>query len=212
MQQALAAGAPAEDLVTDVVWAAMTHVEKLFRADRINAAGESIATRINRTVADQLQPHLRCKEPNGKRIVVNCAASQVEEIGAQMISDLFQADGWDVTFVGGEIPTDELQTLVAALRPEVLLIFGTQPERVPIVRQLIDTIREIDACPNMNIVVSGGVFNRADGLWQEVGADIFAASARNLLRLINELRPREMNAPRNSVVKKRRRKRKAAAV
>ena len=211
IREAIASGITPETVVTEVIWGAMAHVDKLFKADRINAAIESIACRINRTVADQIQPYLPRKEANGKRIVVCCAESQVEEIGAQMVSDLFQSDGWDVTFVGGEIPDDEMLALISALRPEVLLVFGTQPQGVPRVRQLIDLVREIDACPTMNVVVSGGVFNRADGLWQEVGADIFASSAKNVLKLVNELRPRELNAPRNSVVKKRRRKRKATA-
>jgi hypothetical protein len=26
-------------------------------------------------------------------------------------------------------------------------------------------------------MVSGGIFNRADGLWEEIGADLFAANA-----------------------------------
>lgn len=29
----------------------------------------------------------------------------------------------------------------------------------------------------MRIMLSGGIFNRADGLWEEIGADLFAATA-----------------------------------
>jgi len=34
----------------------------------------------------------------------------------------------------------------------------------------------------MKIMVSGGLFNRADGLWQEIGADLFAATALEALQ------------------------------
>lgn len=212
IQTALAQGISAEVLLTEIVWPAMAHVDRLWRDDRINAAVESMACRINRTVADQLQASLSRNLSNGKRLLVCCADRCCEEIGAQMISDLFQADGWEVFFLGGAIPDDEVLSLVGQLRPQALLIFGTQPEDVPGVRQLIELIREIGVCGTMNIVVSGGIFNRADGLWQEVGADIFAPSARSVLQLTNELKPREPGTPRTALVKKRRRKRKLAGL
>ncbi len=35
----------------------------------------------------------------------------------------------------------------------------------------------------MQIMVSGGLFNRAEGLWQEIGADAFAATAEQALEI-----------------------------
>jgi hypothetical protein len=75
---------------------------------------------------------------------------------------------------------------------------------------MVENIREIGLCPDMNIVVSGGVFNRADGLWREVGADVFADNARDVLDIVNELGPRIPGARPIGLVKKRRRKRKAS--
>ncbi len=49
----------------ELLWPAMERVDKLYRADRINAAAESMATRINRSIADQMQLNLTLREPNG---------------------------------------------------------------------------------------------------------------------------------------------------
>jgi hypothetical protein len=35
----------------------------------------------------------------------------------------------------------------------------------------------------MQIMASGGLFNRAEGLWQEIGADAFAATAEQALEI-----------------------------
>lgn len=212
ISQAMANGSNAEDLLCGVLWPAMAQIERLHKDDRINAAAENMAGRINRTAADQLQAHLTKKPPNGKRIILTCADTVREEVGAQMVADLFQADGWEVYFLGGGVPQDEILELVGQLRPDLLLIFGTQPQAVPEVRQMIELVREINACPSMNILVSGGVYNRADGLWQEVGADVFAETARDVLKIANELGPREPHAPRVGLVKKRRRRRQPVAV
>jgi methanogenic corrinoid protein MtbC1 len=207
VHDALDRGWPAGQLVQDVVWPAMAQVDRLYRDDRINAAIENMASRINRTVADQLQAHLPKQPSNGRRVLIACAAEFGEELGAQMVADLFQADGWQVYFVGTGVPHDELLGMVGELRPNVLVIFGATPQAVPGVRGLIDLIRSIGVCPTMNILLSGGVFDRADGLWREIGGDAYADAAADVLRLANELPPREPNAPRLGIVKKRRRRR-----
>lgn len=212
IENALTTGKPPEALVTDVVWPAMAQVDRLFRDDRINTAIEHMAARINRTVADQLQAHLPRKPVNGRKALLLCADEPREELGAQMVGDLFQADGWDVYFVGGGVPDDEVLSLVGQLRPDALIIFGTLPQGAPAVRGLISLIRDVNVCPSMNIIVSGGVFNRADGLWHEVGADEFADTAPEVLEIANALPPRVPGAPHMGIVKKRRRRRKGQAL
>jgi methanogenic corrinoid protein MtbC1 len=207
---ALQKGAPAEELICDVVWPAMAQVERLYRDDRINTALEHMACRINRTVADQLQSCLPKQPPSGRRVIVASGDGPHEELGAQMVADLFQAHGWDVYFVGGGVPDDEILALVGQVRPHVLLIFGAHPEAVPNTRAMIERIREVGVCPTMNIIVTGGIFNRADGLWQEIGADTCCDSPRSTITTANQLPPRQPNAPRLGIVKKRRRRRKTA--
>jgi methanogenic corrinoid protein MtbC1 len=155
-----------------------------------------------------LQSRLEKQAPNGRRILIACADGEPEELGAQMCADLFEAEGWDVYFVGGGVPNDEVLSLVGQLRPEILLIFGTQPSGVANVRKLIDLIRGVGVNPTMNIMISGGVFNRAEGLWKEVNADLFAADASDALAVAAEAEPREHQVPIPGAPKKRRRRRK----
>ena len=207
ISRSLAEGTPAGELICDVIWPAMALVQRLFEDDRINTAVEHMACRINRTVADQLQQHLPRHPANGKRALVVCDEGSHEELGAQMVCDLLQAHGWEVFFVGGGVPHDELLTSVGQIRPYIFVIFGTRPEGVPDSRKLIELIREVGACPTMNVVASGGVFNRADGLWQEVGADVFCATAKELIETVDTIEPRLPNARPMGIVKKRRRRR-----
>ena len=197
-------------IYSHLLWPAMERVDKLYRADRINAVAEHMATRINRAMADQVQAHLKQAAPIGKRILVTCADAEPEELGAQMCADLFEARGWEVYFVGGGVPNDEILSLVGQLRPSILLIFGTQPAGVPDVRRLIDMIREIGINPTMNIMTSGGVFNRADSLWKEVNADLFAQTARDAIPIAERAEPRKPETRVPGAPKKRRRRRRPA--
>jgi methanogenic corrinoid protein MtbC1 len=208
LSEALASGIEPKSVYRNVLWPAMETLERMYRTDKINMATEHMATRISRTLADQLQARLDRQASNGRRILIACADGEPEELGAQMCADLFEAEGWEVYFLGGGVPNDEVLELVGQLRPEILLVFGTQPSGVAEVRKLIDLIRSIGANPTMNIMISGGVFNRAEGLWKEVNADLFAATANECLAVAATAEPREHVIPIPGAPKKRRRRRK----
>lgn len=173
-------------LIRFVIWPAMVQVERLHNEGKINRLLEHLATRINRMIADQVQAHLARSPKNGMRLLVTCGDGEKEELGAQMIGDLFEAEGWGVWLLGSGVPGDEVLELLGKLRPDVLCIYGTQPVGVPSVRRQIDLIRNIGAHEQMQILVVGGVFNRAAGLDEEIRADLFAADASEALKTVLE--------------------------
>lgn len=173
-------------LIQYVIWPAMVQIERLHKEGKINRLLEHLATRINRMVADQVQAHLARNHKNGMRILVTCGDGEKEELGAQMIGDLFEAEGWGVWLLGSGVPNDEILELLGKLRPDVLCVYGTQPVGVPGVRGLIDLIRDIGAHEQMQVMVVGGVFNRAAGLDEEVRADLFATDAVEAIKTVLE--------------------------
>ena len=189
IEKVLQAGTPINSVYVDVIWPIMVEIEKLSRKDRISSAEEHLATRINRTIVDQLQNKLPRREDKSKKIAVCCAPAELQELGAQIIADLFESDGWNVKFLGGGLTNDDILAFTNEFSPDILLIYGTTPKQAPGIRNLIDTIKNVDAWPNMRIMVSGGLFNRAEGLWQEIGADLFAATANEAVQMASSETP-----------------------
>jgi len=177
IEETLQSGTPANSVYVDIIWPVMIEIEELLRSDRITSTQEHLGTRINRTIVDQLQNKLPRRPSKDKKIVVCCAPDELQELGAQIMADLFESDGWEVKFLGGGLTNDDILTFINEYAPDILLIYGTAPKQAPDIRRLIDTIKDINAWPDMRIMLSGGVFNRAEGLWQEIGADLFAATA-----------------------------------
>lgn len=203
-------GVPARTLVMNVIWPAMEQIERLYREGQINRLQEHMATRINRMMADQLQACMARHPKCGKRMVVVCGEGEIEELGAQMTADLFEVDGWHVWFLGAGVPNDEILQLVGRLEPDVLCIYGAKPSSVPGIRKLIDLIREVGSAPNTQVLVTGGVFNRADGLAEEIRADLFAPNVRDAMKVVADhpVRIPQPDVPQPG----RRRKRKARTV
>jgi methanogenic corrinoid protein MtbC1 len=161
----------------------MVETERLLRADKITPTQEHLATRINRTIVAQLQNKLPRRPARNKKIVISCAADELQELGAQMMVDLFESDGWEVRFLGGGLSNDDIFGFINEYAPDILLIYGASPKQAPDIRRLIDTIKGVNAWPHLRIVVSGGLFNRAEGLWEEIGADAFAATALEAIQV-----------------------------
>lgn len=183
VEETLQTGVPANSVYLHLVWPVVGEVERLLRTDKISPVQEHLATRINRTIVDQLENKLPRRASRGKRVVVCCANEAIQELGAQMMADLFESDGWEVRFLGGGLSNDDIFAFINEYAPNVLLVYGTGPKQAPEVRRLIDRIKGVNAWPDMRIMVAGGVFDRAEGLWEEIGADAFADSGEEALQI-----------------------------
>lgn len=202
-------GIPACKLLKSIIWPAMEQVDKLYRENHISRIVEHMATRINRTIADQLQGLLARKPKSGHRIVIACGDGEGEELGAQITADLFEQEGWSVWFLGSGVPNDEILQFVGKIRPDVLCINGALPGSVPHIRKLIELIRGVGVCSEMQVLVTGGVFNRAPGLSDEVKADLFAANASDAVKTVCD---HPVRVPRPDVPEPGRRRKRHAKV
>jgi methanogenic corrinoid protein MtbC1 len=135
-------------------------------------------------LVDQGAARLTVPQVRTKTLFAACGPSEGEELAAQMAVDLLESNGFNVTFTGGGIPADEILAQVQSRQPDVLLLFASAASDLPGIRSIIDTLKEIGACHETKIVVGGGVFNRADGLAEEIGADMWAYSPADLVDLL----------------------------
>jgi methanogenic corrinoid protein MtbC1 len=210
IDQALFAGASAYELITQLLWPTMETIQSHHREDRINQNTLNLATRLNRSITDQICSKLEKKEPNGRKVLIFCGADEPEELGGQITADLFEADGWTTRFAGGGVPDDEVLNFIGEYRPQLLVMFGTLPSAVPSVRKLIDYLREVNSCPEMQVMCCGGIYRRAEGLAEEIGADLYAPDGAEAVKVAN-VSPNRRATVDQQTVGRTRRIRKAAA-
>ncbi len=210
VDQALNVGITPYDLLTQLVWPTMELLQSLYRDDRITITQLNMATRLNRSLTDQICARLSRNQANDKKVLIFCGDDEPEELGGQICADLFDADGWTVKFAGGGVPEDEVLALIGDFRPDVTVMFGTLPAGVPAVRKLIDYLREVNSCPEMQIMCCGGIYKRAEGLSEEIGADLYAPDAGEAVAVANA-HPAKKATVDQQTVGRMRRIRKAAA-
>jgi methanogenic corrinoid protein MtbC1 len=205
IDQAFEAGQSAHELLTQLIWNTMELVQTLFRDDRISRSAMSLATLLNRSVADQVSARLPRTDANGKKALIFCGNDEPEELGGQICAELFEHAGWNVRFAGGGVPDDEVLQMIGDVRPDLLVMFATLPSGVPDVRKLIDYLRDVNCCPDLQVMCCGGIYKRAEGL-----ADLYAPDAETAVEVARDNPSRRATVDQQTVGRTRR-IRKAAA-
>ena len=180
VEDALADDVPAARVYLDVVQAAQYEVGQLWHANRLSVAQEHLATEISRSVIGHLQPHLPLQRRNGKRVVVACIEGELHDLGARMVADFLEMAGFEVTYLGANVPSENLVALVRAKRPDLLALSVTRSSCVTALRRTVSAVRATGG-DRISIAAGGQVFLRRPDLCRRLGIDIHARNARDLI-------------------------------
>lgn len=186
---ALDRGWDVADLYVDVLQPSLYEIGRLWESNRITVAQEHIATAITQHVLAHVYerlprpPHLR------GRAVVTGVAGELHQVGANIVADALDADGWDVRFLGTNMPHAGILTVIDEHRPDVVGISATMLFNVPSVRQLVADVRRRRDSHPVRIALGGAAFRAAGHLATELGADGMASDVRQALALFRSLLP-----------------------
>lgn len=204
VDQALQADTPATRILSHLFWPALEQFQNLHRNDQLSPLAYNFATRLLRQLVDQMQIRLEQSTRRGTKVLIVSGEEQSEEISAQMAADLLEADGYTVYYAGGGIANDEIVEQLTEIKADKLVIFGAVSSTVPATRVLIDRMHEIGANEHVQVIVGGGIFNRADGLAEEIGADLWANDPTELAEAMQAEPERRMTPDQRTVGRKRR--------
>lgn len=178
-QQARSRGMPF--VYEDLVGWALVEVGRLWQAGRISVADEHVATAVAQSVLASFYPSFPWVAAGPKGIVA-CVESERHELGARMAADLLTCDGWDITYVGADVPLAPLVELVVRTHPVFVGLSFALAERLPSVRDTIARLRR--EAPDTRLLLGGrGAAIDAASL-QALGADAIARSGTSAAEVI----------------------------
>lgn len=185
--QALEEGIDLCDLYVEVFQPAMHEIGQLWEANQLTVAQEHLATAITQSVMAQLYAHLPPSPPNHLTMVATCIGSELHELGIRMVADLFELEGWDVYYLGANVPTEDVVSMVNERRADLLAISVTLNTHVPYARELIQAVRASPIGSHIKIMVGGQPINRSPTISRAIGADTTASDAREAIKRAKEL-------------------------
>jgi methanogenic corrinoid protein MtbC1 len=170
----------------EVLQRAMYRIGRLWQENKITVAQEHMATAITQFVIAHLYTLIEPQDRFRGRIVITGVQGELHQVGANMVADVLEANGWDVRFLGCNVPIGGALEAIDEHKADLLGISSTMPFHVSSVASLIDSVRAKGA-RRIRILLGGGAFRSAPLLYKEIGADGYADDLRSAVALANEL-------------------------
>ncbi len=180
-------GTSIKDIYMKVFQVAQLEVGRLWQTNKISVAQEHYITASTQVIMSQLYPFLFNTKKVGKNLVITCVNGELHEIGARMIADFFEMDGWNTYYLGANSPVSSIIKTIESYQADVLAISATMTFNISAVTELIIQVRNNPVSKAVKIVVGGYPFKIAPNLWKLVGADGFAANAEEAVSYVNQL-------------------------
>jgi len=180
---ALANGLAIRDLYLRVFQPVQYEVGRLWLLNKVSVVEEHFCTAATQTIMSELYPQIISSQRVGKTLVAACVGPELHEIGVRMVADFFEMEGWDTYYIGAGISHDQILAAIERRKPDLLALSATMTYHVPMVQELIDTIRNTIPTHGSRIMVGGQPFNAAPDLWRTMGADCWAADAEKAVQV-----------------------------
>ncbi len=175
------------DIYLEVFQPAMHEIGRLWETNEVTVAQEHLATAITQSVMAHIYPHIAVRPPIGRRVVATCIGGELHEIGIRMISDFFDMEGWDVFYLGANMPTDDVVQMVNAQQADLLAISATLNNHVIKARDMIKAVRASPRGAKVKIIVGGHPFTKTPDISTTIGADLTAPNAREAVARVQEV-------------------------
>jgi MerR family transcriptional regulator, light-induced transcriptional regulator len=180
VDEGIGKGMTVREIHLNVVAEAQRELGRLWQENRITVADEHQATAISQLVLSHVYASLQRDQRIGKTIVVACVEGEQHEMAARIAADMLESAGFDVAFLGANVPTWSLVHKIRAVRADALALAVTMTFHLKAARDAITSIRETLGA-EFPILVGGEAVVAAPDLDAFLGVRVSRGSALNLL-------------------------------
>jgi methanogenic corrinoid protein MtbC1 len=184
IDRALEAGMDPRELDLEVLRAALNEFGELWVEGEVSVAHEHFVTGISEGVMALLAARMRRAPVGGRLALVACPSGERHALGARMIGDFLEAEGWEVLALGADTPARDLLELVDDEQPDLVALSVTMPSCLDGALELLGALGTVEPRP---CVAVGGAAWPSQTDPARVGVDIVASDP---LELVGQLRER----------------------
>lgn len=174
--QAAESGVDIRSIYLEVFQSSQREIGRLWQTNRISVAQEHYCTAATQMIMSRLYPWLFGAPRAGRSVMVACVGGELHELGARMVADFFELEGWDSYYLGANTPTPTIVRSITERKPDLLAVSTTLATHVGLARDLVATIKEATG-GSIPVLIGGAAFLSSEGLWTRTGADAYAPDA-----------------------------------
>jgi methanogenic corrinoid protein MtbC1 len=165
-----------ERLYLDIFQPAMYRIGRDWEMGRISVAKEHLASAVVMRLLASIYPLLDLPSVDKGTVLVTVAPNEYHEIGAWMVANTLELDGWKTVYLGANTPCADFMNLVRAEKPCLLAFSIAMPFNLRHLKRMIDQLESLSPAERPFIMVGGQVFRLGNRLQKTLGADAYADS------------------------------------
>lgn len=154
---ALAAGVSWRDVYLRVFQPAMLRVGELWAEGQLSVASEHLITAIVQRLLHRLSLGLPVAPAAGApTALVGCVEGEMHTLGARMVADFLQAQGWRVWYLNGYLPADHLLEAVRTYLPDAIVLSLSGADHAQSLEATVARLRRWRGEQPLPLLVAGG--------------------------------------------------------
>ena len=120
VQSLLNDGYDLKEIYNELFKKSLYRIGKLWDHDKMSIPEEHMATQIVESLISRFAPVGNSN--SDRKVVVTCIDKEFHEIGAKMVSNVFELEGWNSYYLGASVPSKEILKFVKQIDPEVIAL------------------------------------------------------------------------------------------
>jgi MerR family transcriptional regulator, light-induced transcriptional regulator len=161
-------------------------VGRLWQQNQITVVQEHFCTAATDLLISKLT-HLFVAISRQVSALTMCTEGEEHCLGIKMLTELLQADGWRVAYVGANPPISDVIKYLRRHPTDLAAISVVNPMNLSRARELIAAVRALPPDRRPKILVGGAALNAEPALWKKLGADGYGESLLEGVEQANRL-------------------------
>ena len=181
LDEALDSGQSLVDFEFHVIQPAMYAIGELWHRNQVSVAQEHLATAIVHTAMTAGLLRSPQSTLNGKKVMLACVEGNQHALGLRMVADQFMLSGWEVQYLGANVPAHALLDQVEKWQPDLVGLSVSFASQMPTARATMDFLRQNLGEHSPALMIGGLAINSCAPLARESGADGYSTDAPTAL-------------------------------
>ncbi|MGA2929131.1 MAG: diguanylate cyclase, partial [Solirubrobacteraceae bacterium] len=181
VDDALGSGLSSVEIQSRVIAPAMWGIGELWQLGQLTIADEHLATAVSHHVLARLYPGLLAHaRRRSDTVLVAAVHGEHHVLGLRMVADVFEGAGYDVRFLGADVPESSLTAWVSQHHPTIVALGATMPLNAATLARQLQALRDHD--PELVLIIGG---QGVPAVLRESAGVLYVADTEQLAELAN---------------------------
>ncbi|KLE14786.1 cobalamin-dependent protein [Clostridium sp. C8] len=167
-------GVNIEYIFFDILDKVLKEVGVLWEKGTVDVWKEHFISEVTIDVMREIKFREKRKSIKSKSMISLNAGAELHNIGLRMISDILEVEGWNVIYLGCNVPVQSVVKAIDIEKPKFIAISITLEYHIDSAIYMISAIKKYFGKNSPIIILGGSAFSNYEKVCEKTGADYYA--------------------------------------